>query len=120
MLTNIRKAGCSGGWMFRNVGFLKSKFSTAGEYRRKRRFLKISVFSSSKFSYLTIDENRKLEFIKVGEKKSAISETSAFSTWPINIAVSVVLSLGERLKIREICFYIPLQLQYLKYPNLFA
>ena len=31
---------------------------------------------------MTIGEYRKVGFIKVGEKTSAISETSAFSTWP--------------------------------------
>ena len=46
--------------MFENLGFLKFKFS---------------IF--------TIGEYRKDGFIKVGEKKSAISETSAFSTWPM-------------------------------------
>ena len=33
-------------------------------------------------SYLTTGEYRKVGFIKVGEKTFAISETSAFSTWP--------------------------------------
>ena len=32
--------------------------------------------------YLTTGEYRKVGFIKVGEKTFAISETSAFSTWP--------------------------------------
>ena len=44
---------------------------------RKSRIFK------SKFSIFTIGEYRKHGFIKVGEIKSAISEKSAFSTWPI-------------------------------------
>ena len=40
-------------------------------------------FSKSKFSIFTIGEYRKHGFIKVGEIKSAISEKSAFSTWPL-------------------------------------
>ena len=61
--------------VFGNLGFLKSKFSylTIGQYRREG-YLQISDFSKSKFSYLTIGENWKMGFIKAGEKKSAISE----------------------------------------------
>ena len=57
---------------------------TYSEYR-KHGCLKISDFLKSKFSIFTIGEYRKHGFIKVGEKKSvisAISEKSAFSTWP--------------------------------------
>ena len=53
------------------------------------RFSNIHVFDihylgffKSKFSIFTIGEYRKHGFIKVGEIKSAISEKSAFSTWP--------------------------------------
>ena len=68
-------------------GFQTSVFSifTYSEYR-KHGCLKISDFLKSKFSIFTIGEYRKHGFIKVGEKKSvisAISEKSAFLTWPI-------------------------------------
>ena len=39
-------------------------------------------FQTSNFSYLTTGEYQKVGSIKVGEKTSAISETSASSTWP--------------------------------------
>ena len=93
--------------MFVNLGFLKSKFSylTIGEYRKggclkplilntqvfifdygriskRRMFENLGFAAMQVFFCLTVGENRKVWFIKVGDKKSAISETSAFSTWP--------------------------------------
>ena len=65
----------------------------ASEYR-KLGFQKIRDFQTSVFSIFTyseyqrdfrtsvLGEYRKHGFIKAGEKKSAISEKSAFSTWP--------------------------------------
>ena len=41
-----------------------------------------TIFCKSQFSFMTVGLYQKVGFIKVGEKTSAISETSAFSTWP--------------------------------------
>ena len=77
--SEYRKHGC-----LKISDFFRSKFSifAIGEYR-KHGCLKISDFFRSKFSIFAIGEYRKHGFIKVGEIKSAISEKSAFSTWPI-------------------------------------
>ena len=63
--------------MFENLGFLKSQFSIF-----TRQMFENLGFLKSKFSIFTIGKYRKHGHIKVGEKKSAISETSAFSIWP--------------------------------------
>ena len=63
--------------IFENLGFLKSKWIS------KTRIFENLGFLKSKFSIFTMGEYRKDGFIKVGEKISAISETSAFSIWPV-------------------------------------
>ena len=79
-----RKHGC-----LKISDFFRSKLSifAIGEYR-KHGCLKISDFFRSKFSIFAIGEYRKHGFIKVGEIKSAISEKSAFSTWPFHLLQS--------------------------------
>ena len=65
----------------RKHGCLKiSDFQTLSSEYRKLRFQKIRDFQTSLFSIFTIGEYRKHRIIKVGEKKSAISEKSTFST----------------------------------------
>ena len=74
-IMNIENADVRKSLIFKHLSF---------EYR-KHGCLKILDFFRSKFSIFTIGEYRKHGFIKVREIKSvisAISEKSAFSTWP--------------------------------------
>ena len=96
-----RKHGC-----LKISDFLKSQFSIfTRQMFENPRFSNIRLFDiyhrsisktrmfenlgvlKSKFSIFTADEYRKHGFMKVGEKISAISETSAFSIWPLTDAI---------------------------------
>ena len=92
--------------------FQTSVFSifTIGEYR-KHGCLK------TKFSIFTIGEYRKHGFIKVGEKKSVISEKSAFSTWPTVWRVVIVVTLYTIDKVWYNCVTTGLGLPVVKVYN---
>ena len=82
-------------WISERPMFENSSFRYSLWVNIKDGCLKISDFWNPSFQhslycigeyqkggYLTVGENRKLRFMKAGEK-NAISETSAFSTWPL-------------------------------------
>ena len=55
----------------------------------------MSDFLLSKLSYLTIGENRKIGFLKVGEKLSTISEHPYFRSYP------TILTVRENWKLEQ-------------------